>query len=88
VSVGLGGSDLSIPVRPSGRIYKLKSKIEAETGKTGKLFHLEKGIELFNDQIICASISDRSSVVLVMGDSFTREKEALSTLRDSTNFAS
>ena len=73
MSVGLGGSEVSIPVRPSGCIYELKSKIEAETSKTGELFRLEKGVELFDDQIISASISDRSSVVLVMGDSFTRK---------------
>ena len=88
VTVGFGGAEVSISVCPVGRIYELKSKIEAETGKTGKLFHLEKGTELFDDQIISTSISDRSSVVLVIDDSFTREKEALLALRDSTNFAS
>ena len=87
VTVGFGGAEVSISVCPVGRIYELKSKIEAETGKTGKLFHLEKGTELFDDQIISTSISDRSSVVLVIDDSFTREKEALLALRDSTNFA-
>jgi hypothetical protein len=71
VSVGLGGSEVDIYIRPTGYIHELKSKIEAETGKAGKLFHLEKGTELFDDQIISASISDRSLVVLVVNDTFT-----------------
>jgi hypothetical protein len=53
----------------------------------GKLFHLEKGTEFVDGQFISASILDRSSVVLVVDDLFTHEKEALLSLRYSTNFA-
>ena len=87
MAVGLGGSEVSIYVRPIEHIYELKRKIEAETGKTGKLFNLDNNTELFDSQIISAGISDGSSVLLVVEDSFTREKEALLALKCLTNFA-
>jgi hypothetical protein len=81
VSVGFDGRELHISVRPTEYIHELKSKIEAEIGKKGKLFHLEKSIELCDSKNISECISDRSSVLLEIEASFTHEKETLLALR-------
>jgi hypothetical protein len=68
---------------PEERIEHLKAQVAAEIGEVGKLFRVETGGELLDDQTLVSCLTDKALVWLQPIDELTQTKGALIAIRDA-----
>ena len=83
VSVGYDGTELKVFMGPEERIKKLKAQVAAEIGEVGKLFRVETGGELLDDQTLVSCLTDKALVWLQPIDELTQTKGGLIAIRDA-----
>ena len=83
VSVGYDGTELKVFMGPEERIEQLKAQVAAEIGEVGKLFRVETGGELLDDQTLVSCLTDEALVWLQPIDELTQTKGALIAIRDA-----